>query len=236
MNSKLFWLPNLFTSLTLVSGFYSITLALDGALSAAVHAIMVAMLFDFLDGWVARRTNTVTAFGKEYDSLCDMVAFGLAPAMTVYQLLTWDSLFTWLVPAIYSCAVAMRLAKFNSTETTNVNFEGLPCTVGGPFVVLMCYFLHQYTPAASGFILVMITLMIAVLMNSTIKYRSLKQNNRSVGRVSRLVVSALVSISVLASPLNTLAIVLFGYIISPVLGLRAYIHQWRGKLAQHNSG
>jgi CDP-diacylglycerol--serine O-phosphatidyltransferase len=234
MNTKLVWLPNLFTSLTLVSGFYSITLAMDGALDAAVHAIMVAMVFDFLDGWVARRTNTVTAFGKEYDSLCDMVAFGLAPALTVYQLLTWDSLLVWLIPAIYSCAVAMRLARFNTKEGSNVSFEGLPCTVGGPFVVLTCYFMDTYSPA-SGVLLAVVAMTIAVLMNSKVPYRSLKQNHRYFRGVIKFVLPAVMSISMLASPLNTLAGVLMLYTISPVLGIRRLVQQRRA-LVQSNSG
>ena len=232
MNTKLIWLPNLFTSLTLVSGFYSITLAMDSALDAAVHAIMVAMVFDFLDGWVARRTDTVTAFGKEYDSLCDMVAFGLAPALTVYHLLTWDSLFAWLIPAIYSCAVAMRLARFNTKEGSQVNFEGLPCTVGGPFVVLTCYFMDTYS-LASGVMLALIAMVIALLMNSKVSYRSLKQNHRYFRGVVKLVLPLFMSIAMLMSPLNTLAVVLLLYIVSPVLGVRRLLQQ-RRELAQSN--
>ncbi|MEC7030714.1 MAG: CDP-diacylglycerol--serine O-phosphatidyltransferase [Pseudomonadota bacterium] len=235
MNAKLIWLPNLFTSLTLVSGFYSITLAMEGALDAAVHALMVAMVFDFLDGWVARRTNTVTAFGKEYDSLCDMVAFGLAPALTVYQLLTWDSLLSWLVPAIYSCAVAMRLARFNTKEGGSVSFEGLPCTVGGPFVVLACYFMDTYS-SVSGVLLALIAMGVALLMNSKIPYRSLKQNHRYFRGVIKLILPIVLSVSMLASPLNTLAIVLLLYILSPVLGIRRFVQQRRALAQTTNSG
>ncbi len=234
MNSKLVWLPNLFTSLTLVSGFYAITLAMEGAIDAAVHAIMVAMVFDFLDGWVARKTDTVTAFGKEYDSLCDMVAFGLAPALIVYQLLTWDSVLSWLIPAIYSCAVAMRLARFNTKEGSNINFEGLPCTVGGPFVILVCYFMDTYS-LASGVFLALIAMSVALLMNAKISYRSLKQNNRFFRGKFRILLSLVLTISMLLSPLNSLAVVLLLYIISPIVGIKRFVQQ-RRELAQSNSG
>ena len=80
-----YWLPNLLTTGTLFGGFYAIVAAIDGNFSRASLAVFVAMIFDGLDGRVARWTNTQSEFGKEYDSLCDMVAFGLAPAILVYQ-------------------------------------------------------------------------------------------------------------------------------------------------------
>ena len=232
MNRRLVWLPNLFTSLTLVCGFYSMTLALDGAISAALHAIMAAMIFDFLDGWVARRTNTVTDFGKEYDSLCDMVAFGLAPAITVYQLLTWDSVLSWLIPAIYSCAVAMRLARFNAKESSSAEFEGLPCTAGGPFLVLLCHFLHTKAVPVSA-LLATVTLTVGVLMNSKIPYRSLKKKRY----LSRLIKSTLllaIAVLVIIAPLKTLFMVLLSYILSPLLLLKGIMRERRSKLLEHN--
>ena len=80
-----YWLPNVFTTGTLFGGFYAIVAAINGNFSRAGIAIFVAMLFDGLDGRVARWTNTQSDFGKEYDSLCDMVAFGVAPAIVAYQ-------------------------------------------------------------------------------------------------------------------------------------------------------
>ena len=234
MNSKLYWLPNLFTSLTLVSGFYSITLALDGLLNAAVHAILAAMIFDFLDGWVARKTNTVSAFGKEYDSLCDMVAFGLAPAITVYGMLTWDSMLSWLVPAVYSCAVAMRLAKFNTSESKSTNFQGLPCTAGGPFLVLMCYLIQASVNPVSPIVIAITTLSVAVLMNSKVEYRSLKKNHKLLNKRRLSIISALVSLSVAYMPLNTIAMILLLYIVSPLLSVKAVFNHWKSRLAQNS--
>ena len=80
-----YWLPNVFTTGTLFGGFYAIVAAINGDFARAGIAIFVAMLFDGLDGRVARWTNTQSDFGKEYDSLCDMVAFGVAPAIVAYQ-------------------------------------------------------------------------------------------------------------------------------------------------------
>lgn len=234
MNVKLAWLPNLFTSLTLVSGFYAITLALEGALNAAVHAILIAMLFDFLDGWIARKTNTVSAFGKEYDSLCDMVAFGLAPAMVVYCMLTWDSVLSWLVPAIFSCAVAMRLAKFNCRETCNSSFQGLPCTAGGPFVVLMCYFVSESLTPGASFVIASVTMMIAFLMNSNITYISLKKKHWLFTRRNFFVLGTVILLGVSVVPLNTIASILLLYVVSPIFGIKAFFVQRKARLAQNS--
>ena len=106
--------PNLFTTGTLFGGFYAIVAAIDGNFSRAGIAIFVAMVFDGLDGRVARWTNTQSDFGKEYDSLCDMVAFGVAPAIVVYQ---WGieriadygkfwGRFGWLAAFFYAVAAA----------------------------------------------------------------------------------------------------------------------------------
>ncbi len=238
MNKRLVWLPNLFTSLTLVSGFYSMTLALEGFLSAAVNAIMVAMVFDFLDGWIARRTNTVTDFGKEYDSLCDMVAFGLAPAITVYELLTWDSVLAWLVPALYSLAVAARLARFNASSCTQAGFEGLPCTAGGPFIVLLCYFFYPHaSPMVSG-VLTITTLAIGILMNSTVPYRSLKKKQRFMTLKVLGPSAFILAAFLLKVPLSTLAVILLLYIISPLYLIRGFIRQRRQRrqLVEQNIG
>jgi CDP-diacylglycerol--serine O-phosphatidyltransferase len=137
-----YWLPNLLTTGTLFGGFYAIIAAVDphhaNKYAHAGIAVFVAMLFDGLDGRVARWTNTQSEFGKEYDSLCDMVAFGLAPAILVYQ---WGieriadadyskfwGRFGWLAAFFYAVAAGLRLARFNS-RTAVVDkryFEGLP--------------------------------------------------------------------------------------------------------------
>jgi CDP-diacylglycerol---serine O-phosphatidyltransferase len=132
----IFLLPNLLTTAALFAGFYAIVAAIDGNFDRASMAVFVAMLFDGLDGRVARWTHTATQFGKEYDSLSDMVSFGVAPAIVVYQWgvarlaehnTTWGRI-GWLVTFFYAVATAFRLARFN-TRTAAVDkryFEGLP--------------------------------------------------------------------------------------------------------------
>jgi CDP-diacylglycerol---serine O-phosphatidyltransferase len=132
----IFLLPNLLTTGTLFSGFYSIVAAIDLHFERAAIAVFVAMIFDGLDGRVARWTHTESGFGKEFDSLSDMVAFGVAPAILVYQ---WGvgpvtargmlaGRIGWAVTFFYAAATALRLARFN-TRTAVVDkryFEGLP--------------------------------------------------------------------------------------------------------------
>ncbi len=129
-------LPNLMTSAALFSGFYAIVAAIDWNFEKAGIAVFVAMIFDGLDGRVARWTRTESAFGKEYDSLSDMVSFGLAPAIVTYQWgvariaeygQVWRRL-GWVVCFFYAAAAGLRLARFNSRPASQSKqyFEGLP--------------------------------------------------------------------------------------------------------------
>ena len=132
----IYLLPNLFTTGCLFSGFYAIVAASDGNFDRAGIAIFVAMVCDGLDGRIARWTNTQSEFGKEFDSLSDMVAFGLAPAIVAYQWgvlriaeygAVWGRL-GWLATFFYAACAAIRLARFNARAATADKrfFEGLP--------------------------------------------------------------------------------------------------------------
>ncbi len=111
----IFLLPNLFTTGALFAGFYAIIAGMRGDFEAAAIAIFFAMVFDGLDGRVARMTNTASKFGEEYDSLSDMVSFGVAPALLVYSWGVGDlGKFGWSVAFIYVACAALRLARFNT--------------------------------------------------------------------------------------------------------------------------
>lgn len=122
-------LPNAFTTANLFAGFYSILAALNGHFESAAIAVFAAMLFDGMDGRVARITKTESEFGEQYDSMSDMLSFGVAPAVLVYSY-SLDSLgrLGWFAAFIYAAGAAIRLARFN----TNINivdsrfFQGLP--------------------------------------------------------------------------------------------------------------
>ena len=130
-------LPNLFTTAALFAGFYAIVQAMNGLFEQAAVAIFIAMVLDGLDGRVARLTRTQSAFGAEYDSLSDMVSFGVAPALIVYEwALKGMGKLGWMAAFIYCAGAALRLARFN----TNIDvvdkryFQGLPSPAAASLV------------------------------------------------------------------------------------------------------
>lgn len=126
---SIYLLPNLFTTASLFGGFYAIVQAMSGQFEHAAVAIFIAMVMDGLDGRVARLTNTQSAFGAEYDSLSDMVSFGVAPALVMY---VWAlkplGKLGWIAAFLYAAAAALRLARFNTKleDMDKRYFQGLP--------------------------------------------------------------------------------------------------------------
>jgi CDP-diacylglycerol--serine O-phosphatidyltransferase len=111
----IYLLPNLFTTGALFAGFYAIVQAMNGRFEMAAVAIFIAMVLDGLDGRVARMTNTQSAFGAEYDSLSDMVSFGVAPALVMYSFALKDmGKLGWIAAFVYCAGAALRLARFNT--------------------------------------------------------------------------------------------------------------------------
>ena len=223
-------LPNLLTTGTLFSGFYAIVAAIDGNFSRAGMAIFIAMLFDGLDGRVARWTNTQSAFGKEYDSLSDMVAFGLAPSIVAYQwgieaIKLYGELwyrFGWLAAFFYAVCAALRLARFNVKADTGDKryFEGLPspsaaaCVAGFIWVVSQ-YELDSLAKVLLGFV---VTASIGALMVSRFAYWSGKDvNMRGKVPVGYLVFVPMVWALYAGQPAETLLITFGTYAASAPL-------------------
>lgn len=182
----IYLLPNLLTTGCLFFGFYSVVAAIDGNFERAAIAIFAAMAFDGLDGRVARLTGTETLFGKEFDSLADMVAFGLAPAIVCYQWgveriaeygTAWFR-FGWVAAFFYAAATALRLARFNSRAATSDKryFEGLPSPSGAACVAAFVWLAHEYDVVGlPGLVLAFaVTLAAGALMVSRFSYRSFK--------------------------------------------------------------
>jgi CDP-diacylglycerol---serine O-phosphatidyltransferase len=181
-----FLLPNLLTTGTLFSGFYAIIAAIDGNFDRAAMAIFLAMLCDGLDGRVARWTHTETLFGKEYDSLSDLVAFGLAPALVVYQwgvarLAEYNAAWGrigWLVTFFYAVATALRLARFNTRAASMDKryFEGLPSPSAAAVTAAFIWCAHRYgISGLNGLLLAFgVTAMAGALMVSQFFYSSFK--------------------------------------------------------------
>ncbi|OQW94827.1 MAG: CDP-diacylglycerol--serine O-phosphatidyltransferase [Beggiatoa sp. IS2] len=178
----IYLLPNLFTTAALFSGFYAIVAAIHNRFEAAAVAIFIAMILDGLDGRVARLTNTQSDFGTEYDSLSDVICFGLAPALVMYE---W-SLSTlgklgWLAAFIYTTATALRLARFNTQvgKIDKAYFQGLASPAAAAVLAGFVWVGDDYQ--LSGMMVapigLVITLVAGALMVSNIRYRSFKDLN-----------------------------------------------------------
>ncbi|MCH9691942.1 MAG: CDP-diacylglycerol--serine O-phosphatidyltransferase [Gammaproteobacteria bacterium] len=174
----IYLLPNLITTGALFSGFYAIVAGMGGNFEAAAIAIFVAMLLDGLDGRVARLTNTQSAFGVQYDSLSDMVSFGLAPALVVFS---WalDKLgkFGWAAAFIYVACGALRLARFNTqVGTVDKNFFiGLNSPSAAAIVASMVWAGFDLEVGSGlAFIVGVVTIAVGLLMVSNIRYSSFK--------------------------------------------------------------
>jgi len=217
----IYLLPNLFTTAGLFAGFYAIVAATKNHFDAASIAIFVAMIMDSLDGRIARLTNTQSDFGKEYDSLSDMVAFGLAPALVMYE---WALLglgkLGWLAAFIYTAAAALRLARFNVQHAV-VNkryFQGLASpaaagVIGGMVWVGDDYGLRESVGMAVS--VAILTVIVALLMVSNVRYRSFKDldlRNRVPFVTVLLLVLTFAFVSI--DPPQVLFALFFGYALS----------------------
>jgi len=183
----IYLLPNFLTTGCVFSGFYAIVAAIDQHFQQAGMAVFAAMIFDTLDGRIARLTHTESAFGKEYDSLADMVSFGLAPAIVAYQ---WGVVriseygyywgrFGWLACFFYAVCAALRLARFNarSAGADKRYFEGLPSPSAAAIVAAFVWFSSGWRePGLAGLIAAfVVTLLAGALMVSSFSYPSFKQ-------------------------------------------------------------
>ena len=174
----IYLLPNALTTASLFSGFYAIVSAANGVFDNAAIAIFVSMILDGLDGRVARLTNTQSKFGEEYDSLADMVAFGVAPGMVAF-FWSLNSLgqVGWAITFIHVAGAALRLARFN-TQIGSMDkkfFVGLPSPAAAACVAGLVWCFHAMEPASW---LTLMTIIVVggcgVLMVSNILYKSFK--------------------------------------------------------------
>ena len=143
---SIYLLPNLFTTGALFAGFYAVVQAMNGRFEHAAVAIFLAMVLDGLDGRVARLTHTQSAFGAEYDSLSDMVSFGVAPALVLY---VWAlqpmGKLGWIAAFIYCAGAALRLARFNTKldESDKRYFQGLPSPSAAALLAGLVWVMHE---------------------------------------------------------------------------------------------
>ncbi len=183
----IYLLPNIFTTAAMFAGFYAIVASMNGHFEKAAIAIFIAMILDGIDGRVARMTNTQSEFGAEFDSLSDMVSFGIAPALVMYQWslasmvdLGWQwGKLGWLAAFIYTACAAMRLARFNTQVGTADKryFQGLPSPSAAAVIAGSVWVGVEMGIAGADVsrLAVVITIAVGLLMVSNILYYSFKE-------------------------------------------------------------
>lgn len=235
-DSKFHPLPCLLTCASLFCGFYSMIAAINGHFFAGAIAILVAAVFDGLDGRVARMTGTTSTFGKELDSLCDLVSFGVAPALLAYLwALTPYGRYGWLAAFLYVATTALRLARFNTLPpSSNSDFIGLPCPAAAMMVastVMFSRFLGATETVKHVSILLLIYIL-SYLMVSNHPYLSFKQIKIKKEKKFQLVVFMLLALILIATePPVTFFVVALAYILSgPVLDLHKLLTRKKVKV------
>ncbi len=178
----IYLIPNLLTTAGLFAGFYAVVASMQGHFEYAAIAIFIAMIMDGLDGRIARITNTQTAFGAEYDSMADMVSFGIAPALVAYNWALSDlGKFGWLASFVYVVAAALRLARFNTqVETADKRyFQGLASPSAAAILAGLVWLGVEYSwePKPYGIYIGILTIVTGLLMVSNFRYSSFKGSN-----------------------------------------------------------
>ncbi|SFN03158.1 CDP-diacylglycerol---serine O-phosphatidyltransferase [Formivibrio citricus] len=226
---SIYLLPNLFTLANLFAGFFAVVQAMNGHFVNAAMAIFAAMILDGLDGRVARMTHTQSAFGVEFDSLSDMVSFGVAPSLVAYEwALKGFGKVGWIVAFIYCAGAALRLARFN-TNVGSVDkrwFQGLPSPAAAALVAGLVWVFNEYTkapepiPQILNWAALAATLFAGLTMVSNVRFWSFKEFHmrRTVPFLALLLI--VFAISLLAFEPG---IVLFGFFVCYALSGYVYL-------------
>lgn len=227
-NRGIYLLPNLFTTAGLFSGFYAVIASMNGQFESAAIAVFVAMLCDGLDGRVARLTNTQSEFGAEYDSMADMVSFGMAPALIAYNWALSDlGKIGWLAAFIYCAGAALRLARFNTQVGVADKrwFQGLASPAAAAVIAGTVWLGNQYRIDADSvsYLFAIVTICTGLLMVSNFRYHSFKEVDWR-GKVNFIVILLVVGVFVVISvePALILCLGFYLYALSgPVITVRS---------------
>jgi len=233
----IYLLPNLFTTAGLFAGFYAIVAAMSSRFEVAAVAIFVAMIMDGIDGRVARLTHTQSDFGVEYDSLSDMVCFGLAPSLVVFE---WTlrgmieqgwmwSKVGWLAAFIYTAGAALRLARFN-TQVASADkryFQGLPSPSAAAVLAGLVWFSVDHGIKGSDMWVTgsFLTAAMGALMVSNVRYYSFKEVDFK-NRVPFVAVVVVVLIFVVVST-DPPSVLFFGFLAYAASGPALTLYQLR---------
>jgi len=224
VKKSIYILPNLFTSMNIFCGYYSIIASVQLRFVDAAIAILIGAVFDLLDGKIARATNTTSKFGIEYDSLADLITFGLAPALLMF-LWVLESMGRpgWSAALLFTICGALRLARFNTYSSSSPDFEGLPIPAAAAMNVSIVLFFSRLNINPESFKLIFLIMMFALsfCMVSSFRYKSLKKVSlfKSM-KFNKLVGIVLVLVAIATEPSILLFVVFLLYVMSgPVLSL-----------------
>lgn len=218
VSSKFHPLPCMFTIASLFCGFYSIVAAIKGDFIIAATAILIAAIFDGLDGRVARLTGTTSSFGMELDSLCDLVSFGVAPGLLAYLwALQPFNRYGWLAGFLYVATTALRLARFNCQHSSaSKHFVGLPCPAAAAMISSTVLFSHYlgFEGTVNHISLLFLVYILSYLMVSTHLYFSFKQTDSHKNKTFRLLVGSLLLFILVAAEHEVMLFLLFSVYIA----------------------
>ncbi|QER41610.1 CDP-diacylglycerol--serine O-phosphatidyltransferase [Thermodesulfobacterium sp. TA1] len=218
--------PNIFTTFNLLFGFYSIISSINGDFTKAGWAIFLAIIFDVFDGRIARYFNQTTKFGLEYDSLSDLISFGVAPAILIYQFVLAEfGKIGWLTCFLYTTCVALRLARYNVKTHSGLGyFEGLPSPAGAAILASSVLFIQAYHPSfeVPKWAIITAVSVISYLLVSPIQYPSFKDIKIKKAQSFYLLLLFVGGLTIAASnPSYSLFILVIIYtLLGPVLFLR----------------
>jgi len=222
----IFLLPNLLTTGSLFAGFYSIIASIQDNYWWASLAILIAIVLDGLDGTVARLTKSSSPFGLQYDSLCDLTAFGVAPAVLIYGwALAPFGRIGWLAAFIFAACGALRLARFNVLALAGggtADFRGLPIPAAAGVLASIIFLAEdlQIAPYVPLSLIAALAYLLAFLMVSTVRYRAFKDLGTPLKRPFRVLVGAVLALFVAAAiPQIVACLVMVGYAASGPLSL-----------------
>ncbi|SFT40540.1 CDP-diacylglycerol--serine O-phosphatidyltransferase [Geodermatophilus amargosae] len=219
-------LPSLFTLGNMLCGFAAILVSIRGQYTLAAVLIGLSVLFDITDGAVARLVGAVSSFGLQFDSLADLVSFGLAPALLAFTLFSegrdeWDPV-GWVVCFLWVACAAIRLARFNTTIDPTADkryFTGMPSPGAAGVVLASVFAFGEQMQGRDRLWVLLIVAVPALLMVSTVRFRSFRSLvSPKSGRPYGLVLAALALVAGFATvPVVTGCVLAYGYLLAPVL-------------------
>jgi len=226
----IYLLPNLLTSAALFAGFYAIVMAMNGRFEHAAVGIFVAMVLDGLDGRVARLTRTQSAFGAEYDSLSDMVAFGVAPALVMYSFaLKGLGKLGWIAAFVYCVGAALRLARFNTLLEVQDRrwFQGLPSPSAAALVAGLVWVAHDYRLSGEDLAWFAwgLTLFAGITMVTNLRFYSGKDIN--LRKSVPFAVVVLIALSFVLIALDPPLVLFSLFLVYALSGYGVSLYRWR---------